>query len=115
MSESEEYNGWTNRETWAVGLHWDQTKEMHDFILDGARDAILEAKRISTHEDLSRATVLLSDWLEEQGEAVSNAVHDTDNLGDCDADAKMMDADVGSWWRVNWMELAAAYIKEVSQ
>ena len=36
----DEYNGWTNRETWAVKLHWDNNPGDYDFIMSEAKEHI---------------------------------------------------------------------------
>ena len=88
----EEYNGWPNRETWAAALHLTNDQgaygwvRHHDYALshDGPR-MLGEAIREFFEDEASRVThepSAATDW------------------------GRMMVADVGSLWRVDWVRIA---------
>ena len=111
----ETYNGWTNRETWAVSLHLNNDEGLY---YDTAR--ILEASFLedvdgSTREGwisgVSSAVESLSEWVEEilsfdyweeQGVPMPRGI-------------QLMKSDVGSLWRVNWREIVEAELEEEIQ
>lgn len=92
------YNGWTNRETWAVKLHWDNTYGDYLFFSE-------LAKEYFTRGD---AVYVFADRLKEEYDQIKESVFD----GEATKEAKMMVQDVGSDWRVEWVEIANAYYDE---
>lgn len=85
---NEEYNGWTNRETWATALH-----------LNNDQDTYEHAKSMADEytDDKSGLADALEKYVTE--------------LLDADWDGvKPMRYDIGSLWRVNWMEIADSFI-----
>lgn len=130
----EEYNGWTNRETWAVKLHLDNTEGAQAWMC-GLPAAVREAAEVSQAEGsilslemgiLLRVENELSDGVElafenalnpefENGRMVES-MSTGDVIGMCDpADVYRMIADVGSLWRVNWREIAEHVVEEASE
>lgn len=94
----ETYAGWTNRETWAVALHINN-------------DAGWQAEVI----DLFRAGVRDGGWAEgcrEAADALAGQVEATlELLTDMCSDAAwVVFRDVGSLWRVDWLELADSFL-----
>jgi len=89
----EEYNGWTNRETWAFNLHWQNDEGLHGMIIDFATRYVLR------NEDTSNFGL---------GEAVIEYVQE--RWQDLWADSQETDMDrnwqqdVGSVWRVDAVE-----------
>jgi hypothetical protein len=77
--KNEDYNGWTNRETWAVGLHLSSDQDLQD-----------EAKGMNSKQ--------LEEFVDQLHE-VSLETPENDLL-------RNMFIDIGSRWRVNWKELA---------
>ena len=97
MNNSDEYNGWTNRETWAASLHLDNDENTYTMAREWAGE-------IATGTALAHARVRLADTLREFFEDRASAVtHDPGNAVEWD---RMMVADVGSLWRVDWYEIA---------
>lgn len=86
----EEYNGWTNRETWAAHL-WITNDQGTD----------LEARRVVRAIEGYRAEDTLAEWLDDMlfGEY---PIADRDNWL----------RDIGSLWRINWREIVAALREE---
>jgi len=92
----EEYNGWTNRETWATALHLNNDQGLYETVRDWA----------------------VSNWEEDESEAVtvlSESIEDfVTELVESDWDGvKFMRSDIGSLYRVNWREIAESFISEM--
>jgi hypothetical protein len=92
----EEYNGWTNRETWATALHLNNDQGLYETVRDWA----------------------VSNWEEQESEAVtvlSESIEDfVTELVESDWDGvKFMRSDIGSLYRVNWREIAESFISEM--
>lgn len=102
---SEEYNGWTNRETWATMLHIDNDQSLHEIAMDYARTAREEHKE----EELFSATYCLEEtlkyWLEEDLLTREN-IAGNEGLW-------LMLSDIGSLYRVNYREIAESLIEAV--
>ena len=104
---AETYNGWSNRETWAVGLHIDN--EPGTYSLRG--DWVTEAREIYEEdyehdERVGHVAESVRVFIEE---AAENVTHDPENA--CQWD-RMMLADVGSTRRVDWYEIAENWLSE---
>ena len=98
----DEYNGWTNRETWAVRLHWDNNQDDYDFIMSEAK------KHIERGEPVYR----FADFLKEIAEDIQDTVI---NEKSATHEARLFIQDVGSLWRVNWLEIAERYYDEIAE
>ena len=101
-TKCEEYNGWSNRETWAVNLHLSNKREWYQ----GAIDAVAAQLRIAA----DTSSVYMGDVLREYW--------DTDIFGDPDLELErevMVLRDVGSEWRVDWTEIAEHWIADVKE
>jgi len=94
----EEYNGWTNRETWATALHLDNNQGIYNEVQDYTRGAI-------ENNPIKEAPYRLADTLEEW----VNAMFEFDNISENRALFSMLE-DIGSLYRVNWREIAQGYI-----
>ncbi len=91
-TKTDEYNGWTNRETWAVHLWLSNDEGMEQM----ARTTIAsgDARGLKIHGD---------DALQEDTELLLDpAYHQW-------PEQNAMREDVGSLWRVNWREVADAF------
>jgi hypothetical protein len=89
--EKQEYNGWTNRETWATALHIDND--------EGLLTPILEVAK--AHDNVGD--------LAEEIEGFIGEVLDFDNVS-TNRNAFLMLTDIGSLYRVNWREIAEGYL-----
>jgi hypothetical protein len=94
----DEYSGWTNKETWAVKLWWDNSQGDQEHFSEEANEFRKEGKAV--HE--------FADQLKSEYEEMEESVFD----GNGTKQAKDMVKDVGSSWRVNWVEIAKAYYEE---
>jgi len=104
--KAEKYNGWTNRETWALALHIDSNQWTHN----KRHDLLSRAKGdVQTDEEYVRFLYAnkLKDWVESMFETFFNG-----SRGIHQRDIKMMVMDVGSLWRVNWQEIADNWIRD---
>ena len=101
-TECEEYNGWTNRETWAVILPLSNKQDWYQ----GAIDAV--AKQL--HDEPDTSPVYMGDVLRQYW--------DYDIFCDPDLELEwevLVLRDVGSEWRVNWTEIAEHWIADVKE
>jgi hypothetical protein len=91
---SEEYNGWTNRETWATALHINND--------EGLINPLNEVAKL--HDNLND--------MAEEIESFINEVLDFDNIS-TNRNAFLMLHDIGSLYRVNWREIAERIMSEI--
>jgi hypothetical protein len=94
--EKKDYNGWTNRETWATALHIDND--------EGLLAPILEVAQL--HDNLYDLADEIRDFIEE--------VLDFDNVS-TNRNAFSMLTDIGSLYRVNWKEIAENYFTKAEE
>lgn len=90
---NEEYNGWSNRETWATALHINND--------EGLLSPILEVAQL--HESVGE--------LADEIEAFIDEVLTFENIS-TNHNAFMMLQDIGSLYRVNWYEIAGTFMNE---
>jgi hypothetical protein len=90
----QEYNGWTNRETWATALH---------ITNDGGL--------INPLNEVAKLHDNLNDMADEI-EAFISEVLEFDNIS-TNRSAFLMLQDIGSLYRVNWREIAESIMSEV--
>jgi hypothetical protein len=110
----ETYNGWTNRETWAVSLHLNNDEGLYYDLARILEEAFLEDVDGSTREGwisgVSSAEESLSEWVEE----ILSFDYWEEN-GGMPHGIQLMKNDVGSLWRVNWREIVEAELEEEIQ
>lgn len=104
--ETQEYNGWTNRETWATMLHIDNDQWLQETALNYAREEVQghdEGEEINPYH----LGETIKNWIEEELLTLEN-VSEIRGLW-------LMLTDIGSLYRVNYREIAEAllsYVKE---
>lgn len=103
---SEEYNGWTNRETWATMLHIDNDQGLYEMARDYARQ---ELEGHDKGEEINPYYLgeMLKSWIENDLLTYENVVH---NEG-----LWLMLLDIGSLYRVNWREIAESLLANVKE
>lgn len=106
-----EYNGWTNRETWATALHINNDQWLQEQADDYAQTAHNEHKTDEAEEMGASCDAVacladtLENWITEDLLTLENV---SGNNG-----LWMMLTDIGSLYRVNWRELAEAWLSDV--
>lgn len=104
------YEGWTNRETWAVSLHLSNTEELYSELLEVVKDGVDGTHRWATNRDPEVGVVQrVADSIESYVESLFEPVFHAPGEWVPKA-VLLMAQEVGSTWRVNWRELAEAYI-----
>jgi len=110
----ETYNGWTNRETWAVSLHLNNDEGLYYETARILEEAFLEDLDRETREGwisgVSSAVDSLSEWVEE---ILSFGYWE--EQGGMPRGIQLMKEDTGSLWRVNWREIVEAELEEEIQ
>ena len=121
MSESEmsdeTYEGWSNRETWALNLHISNNEGDYRYFVDQAlelldaemdeEDATSDPKACS--DAAWKFSEALRDWTEQVFEMVTEIGGDYGSASD---EAKMLVADVGSHWRIDYLEIAQHWVQD---
>ena len=94
------YNGWTNRETWAVALHIDS-----DPLWQAYRGRLCyEAADLAGTDPKYQLAETLKTWITDVHDDFYSSEPGTGNRAD--PNVRAMLADIGSLWRVNWTEIA---------
>lgn len=111
---TQDYNGWTNRETWAFNLWIDNDQGLQEMAEDYARTSLENHRNDNAEEPeagLSSAVYCLEEslkyWAEEElftFESVSNNEALFNVL-----------TDIGSLYRINYREIADSMISELLQ
>jgi hypothetical protein len=95
--ETQEYNGWTNRETWATMLHIDNDEGLLLPLLDVTQN----------HENVRDLATEIEAFITED-------VLNFDNVS-TNKNAFIMLTDIGSLYRVNWQEIAESLFDNVKE
>lgn len=101
--DKEKYNGWSNYETWAVKLHWDNNEGDHNYITELAEE----------YFNRGDAFYIFGDKLKEIYTEIFESVIEQE--GKPTEEAKNMVRDVGAGHDVNWNEIANAYYEDIIQ
>ncbi len=91
----DEYNGWSNRETWATKLHLDNDEALNKYAWEYARE----------YDHAYELGQVLKNWVEEDLLTLKNIAGNRDLW--------LMLTDIGSLYRVDWREIAQAYLDEL--
>ena len=114
--DSDNYNGWTNRETWAVALHINNDQGWQESVLEALRGRITDSPDPDSDDALPYdASIIIRESVERVTglERIAWLSRDleTDRL---DAVLSIRE-DIGSLWRVNWQELGAAFLSDIEE
>ena len=101
---TEEFNGWSNRETWATALWISNDQVLYEIARDYARIALQDER---DGEELNSYYLgeTLKSWIEDDLLTLENIAGNRDLW--------LMLTDIGSLYRVNWREIAQGYLDEL--
>jgi hypothetical protein len=99
----DQYNGWTNRETWATKLHLDNDEYFNDCAWELARKWNDANKELFVYE----LGEWIKNWIEDDLLVLENVSNNSQLW--------LMLTDIGSLYRVNWQEIAQTYVEELAQ
>lgn len=115
MSADEQYNGWTNRETWAVALHINNDQGWQESVHEALREAAASWDDLNVSGGLTgagedaiaagRAAVIIRENVEEALDCYETGTVTREQWGAIQ--------DIGSMWRVNWTELGASFLEDL--
>lgn len=112
------YNGWTNRETWAIQLHLSNNEGDYQAMSDKAEELVRESGDSDDADSGRTAVGLMADFIQAWTEEVFDLVTgDPSEYGKERAgqEARMFVSDVGSWWRADFHEIAQHWIDEARE
>lgn len=101
--ETQEYNGWSNRETWATMLHIDNDQVLLETATEYAQQELEQYGEQARYE----LAQTLQNWIEED-------LLTRDNIAGNEG-LWLMLTDIGSLYRVNYRELAQNLIDYVKE
>lgn len=101
--QDQEYNGWSNRETWATALHIDNDQYLYETARDYTRE---ELEGHDEGEEINPYYLgeVLQNWIEGDLLTLENISGNFDLFN--------MLTDIGSLYRVNWREIAQNLLDE---
>ena len=108
----QEYNGWTNRETWATMLHIDNDQGLQEQAHDYARTSWEEHQNDDPNDpeaNVSFALYCLADSLENWFDDLAG------DFTELPSGVYYMLRDIGSLYRVNWREIAEALLDNIRE
>ena len=110
MTDTEEYNGWTNRETWATASHIDNDEGFYNYRLELRAEVLRDSKATGNDHPEYALGNQLQEWIEGLAEEVYSPAAGV--LSPPSQNLLGMFHDIGSIWRVNWYEIAANFLSE---
>lgn len=116
-NDTETYQGWKNRETWAFNLHWSNDEGMYNMTLNQAQEYLIETYG---HDWASLPEDELKGAFYGVGEHVIKYWKQfvegyADEFGDDPSkELQMFYREVGSWWRVDEAETGASVRESLS-
>ena len=109
----EEYNGWKNRETWAIQLHLSNNEGDYEAMSPSADQFVREQADYGDDPTGRTAVGLMADYIQAWTEQVYEQVLDGETIPT--PEARMFVADVGSWWRADFYEIATHWIDDARE
>lgn len=112
----ETYNGWTNRETWAVALHINNDQGWQESIHASLRESIAQGNELHHADNFTITAWAAGDIIRENVEEMLDVDRRVSIHGAWYAASDLQwlaMRDIGSLWRVNWTELGAAFLSDL--
>lgn len=105
----ETYEGWSNRETWAVALHINNDQGWQNDVLNALREDVESHADDNYTQNEYDAGAIIRENVEEI------LTPSRDRAGNAVLAPFAWSAleDIGSLWRVNWTELGAAFLEDI--
>lgn len=104
---NQEYNGWTNYETWCVNLWLGNDQGSDEYWRERAQTAWDESETETSFTRAERATLTLSDSLKDEIEQGAS-----ERISDASLYSDLLSAAISE---VNWYEIAEHFISDVDQ
>ena len=105
--QEENFQGWTNRETWATNLWITNDQALYELARDYASTALQEHQGEDHWQAQYCLEETLRSWIEEDLLTLENIKGNRDLW--------MMLTDIGSLYRVSWKELSEYYLNEIKE
>lgn len=102
VSDDETYNGWKNRETWALALHLNNDQGLQDMARATAESAFMDSGAVSDE--------LYGD--EVAGRAVIEMIKEWAEWASGEDWYRSLRSDVGSLWRVDTGAIGSAFLRD---
>ena len=110
----EAFNGWTNRETWAVALHINNDQGWQESVHEALREYLTTDEATDTDRTPEGLAISAGDIIRESVEETLTPEDSDDYFGRRITDGQWGALqDIGSLWRVSWTELGAAFLEDV--
>lgn len=106
---SDEYNGWANRETWALNLWLSNDQGLYEMTRERVADWLRRYP-----EDAAEVTLRAYRAGEAVKELWEELTDPDEGLMTCESILQMV-RDVGSEYRVNWDEIGAAWLEDLPE
>ena len=114
----EEYNGWKNRETWALSLYINNDQGLQEMATEAVTNAFNESTKMVTElEDYDAVAAICAgrDVLQEWTESLFTNEGYKDNFGESMPDSlRQIAEDIGSLWRIDYYEVAEGLLAAVA-
>ena len=107
----EDYNGWTNRETWAVKLWYGDDETLHGIVKMELQPYLNELKE--SDSDVNDVLFAVTNHLQYiYEEYIAFPILTLEYERPILQNARMMLSDMGSKWRIQWREIAEHYVSD---
>jgi hypothetical protein len=110
--ENSDYNGWSNRETWATALWINNDHGLYELASENICQLFLENMDIDDRENgYMDGLIAAEDWLKDWVEDLFSFDYWAD-MGGMTRDIYSMISDIGSLYRVNFREIAENWLDD---
>ncbi len=112
----EEYNGWTNRETWAVKLYIDNDQGWQESALADLRDFVGDNPN-PDDESVGVTAYMAGTIIRENVERVMTVAGYAEMTGEDHLPGHLSSIaeDIGSLYRVDWSQIGASFLDDLAE